>query len=81
LQIRGLLDLGLSTKVIRDVLPCLDNPCTLHAADAGPELLATLERERRLLDERIACLTCSRDAIVAYLAVVRTTSTAPPDAC
>ncbi|PZS36404.1 MAG: MerR family transcriptional regulator [Pseudonocardiales bacterium] len=70
-QIRGLLDAGLPTKIIRQILPTLDNPCTIHVTDATPELIATLEHERARMDSRIGCLTRNRDAISAYLDAVR----------
>jgi DNA-binding transcriptional MerR regulator len=69
-QIRGLLDAGLPTRLIRDVLPCLDTPCTIAISDASPELVALLVRERDRMDARIACLARNRDAIDAYLAKV-----------
>lgn len=73
-QIRGLLDAGLPTKIIKQILPCLDDlddPCTIHVADAAPDLIATLERHRAQMDARIGCLTRNRDAISAYLDAVR----------
>lgn len=70
-QIRGLLDAGLPVKIIKQVLPCLDNPCTIELTDATPELIATLDREREQMDSRIRCLTKNRDAITAYLEEVR----------
>jgi DNA-binding transcriptional MerR regulator len=70
-QIRGLLDAGLPTKIIREIIPCLDNPCTIHIRDATPELVATLEHERDQIDQRIRCLTRNRDAITSYIKAVR----------
>ena len=70
-QIRGLLDAGLPTKIIKEILPCLDNPCTIHVTDATPELIENLERERDRMDSRIRCLARNRDAISAYLDAVR----------
>ncbi|MET7396118.1 MerR family transcriptional regulator [Dactylosporangium sp. NPDC005572] len=69
-QIRGLLDAGLPTRVIKDVLPCLDTPCAITMSDAGPEVLELLRQERDKMDARIACLARNRDAIDAYLARV-----------
>ncbi|GAA2647303.1 MerR family transcriptional regulator [Dactylosporangium fulvum] len=69
-QIRGLLDVGLPTRVIKDVLPCLDTPCTITISDASEELVELLRRERDRMDARIACLARNRDAIDAYLAQV-----------
>ncbi|MFF5228996.1 MerR family transcriptional regulator [Dactylosporangium sp. NPDC000521] len=66
-QIRGLLDAGLPTRVIREVLPCTDNPCTITVSDASDELIALLTAERDRMDARIACLARNRDAIAAYL--------------
>lgn len=66
-QIRGLLDAGLPTKIIRQLLPCLDGAGPIDLADVTPELIATLERERDQMDARIRCLTRNRDAISAYL--------------
>ncbi len=73
-QIRGLLDAGLPTKIIKQVLPYLDNPCTIHVSDATPELIEALERYRAQMTSRIDCLARNRDAIAAYLAAVRARS-------
>ncbi|MET7419578.1 MerR family transcriptional regulator [Dactylosporangium sp. NPDC005555] len=70
-QIRGLLDAGLPTRVIREVLPCTDNPCTITVSDASEELIALLAAERDRMDARIACLARNRDAVAAYLRKVQ----------
>lgn len=70
LQIRGLLDSGLPTKIIKQVLPCIGTNPQIHPEDATPELLAVLERERERMNERISCLTSNRDAIDRYIDVV-----------
>lgn len=70
-QIRGLLDAGLTTQIIRQILPCLDGPREIHVTEATPELIASLERQRERMDARIRCLTRNRDAIDAYLTAVR----------
>ncbi|RKT54329.1 MerR family transcriptional regulator [Saccharothrix australiensis] len=71
LQVRGLLDAGLPTRIIKQILPCLDKPRVIYFPDATPEMIATLERERDRMTERIRCLTRNRDAISAYLDAVR----------
>lgn len=71
LQIRGLLDSGLPTRVIKQILPCLKNPRAIHVTDATPETMATLERERDRMTQRIECLLRSRDAISDYVEAVR----------
>lgn len=70
-QIRGLLDAGVPTKIIKQILPCLDNPCTIHVREATPDLIAALERQHEQMDARIRCLTRNRDAIGTYLDAVR----------
>ncbi|MEU7122322.1 MerR family transcriptional regulator [Streptomyces zaomyceticus] len=75
MQIRGLLDAGLPTRIIKQILPCLNKPRIIHFPDATPEMLATLEDERDRMTERIRCLTRNRDAVAEYLAAVRETPT------
>ncbi|SDM38269.1 DNA-binding transcriptional regulator, MerR family [Allokutzneria albata] len=75
IQIRGLLDAGVPTRIIKDILPCLDTPCSITVTDASAELLATLRRERDQLDARVSCLARNRDAITTYL---NTVSERPP---
>jgi DNA-binding transcriptional MerR regulator len=77
-QIRGLLDAGLPVRIIQQVLPCLDNPCTIHVSDATPEMIATLERERDRMDARIRCLARNRDAITGYLDAARNSAAPAP---
>jgi DNA-binding transcriptional MerR regulator len=71
LQVRGLLDAGLPTRVIKQILPCLSRPGLIHISDATPETIATLERELDRMSERIRCLVHNRDAIAGYLDAVR----------
>lgn len=67
IQIRGLLDGGLPTRVIKQILPCLKAPREIYFADASPEIRAVLRVERDRMTDRIAALTRNRDAIDAYL--------------
>jgi DNA-binding transcriptional MerR regulator len=71
-QIRGLLDAGLPTRIIKQIIPCLNEPRVIHFSDATPEMITTLEHERAQLDARIRCLTKNRDAITSYLEALRT---------
>jgi DNA-binding transcriptional MerR regulator len=66
-QITGLLDAGLPTRIIRDLLPCLDQPQTIYVPDVTPEMTVTLQHEQARLSERIEFLTRNRDAIADYL--------------
>ena len=70
-QIRGLLDAGVPTRIIRAILPCLDDPASIHVTDATPELIADLEHHHDQMDAKIQCLARNRDAIATYLTAVR----------
>jgi DNA-binding transcriptional MerR regulator len=70
LQITGLLDAGLPTRIIQQLLPCLDKPQTIYVPNVTPEMIATLQREQDRLSERIEFLTRNRDAIADYLDTV-----------
>jgi DNA-binding transcriptional MerR regulator len=70
LQVRGLLDAGLPTRIIQQILPCLDGPRAIHVEDATPEMIATLTRERDRMTARIDCLARNRDAVAEYLDAV-----------
>jgi len=72
MQIRGLLDAGLPTRIIKQILPCLVKPRVIYFPDATPEMIATLEHERDRMTQRISCLERNRDAIADYLDAVRT---------
>ncbi|KAB1990165.1 MerR family transcriptional regulator [Streptomyces triticiradicis] len=69
-QIRGLLAAGLPTRIIKQILPCLDKPRSIHFPDATPEMLALLTDERDKLSARIEVLVRNRDAMSEYLAEV-----------
>lgn len=70
-QIRGLIDAGIPTAIIKDILPLLDNPRTIHLTGPATELTDALEHHRGQLDARIQCITRNRDAITRYLDAVR----------
>ncbi|MFE1959590.1 MerR family transcriptional regulator [Streptomyces sp. NPDC059479] len=71
-QIRGLLDSGLTTEIIRRILPFLGKPdeIHLHPECLTPETAALLRGEAARIQQRIDCLARNRDAILAYLAAV-----------
>jgi len=70
-QIRGLLDAGLPTRIIKQIMPCLDGPREIMFCDATPDMIETLERERDAIDARVRCLARNRDAITGYLDAIR----------
>ncbi|MEV4182217.1 MerR family transcriptional regulator [Streptosporangium canum] len=71
LQVRGLLDAGLPTRIIKQILPCLDTPRTIHMPYVTPDMVATLEHERDRMAKKIECLTKNHQAITDYLDAVR----------
>ncbi|MEU9012295.1 MerR family transcriptional regulator [Streptomyces sp. NPDC048479] len=80
-QIRGLLDSGLTTEIIRRILPFLTGPDEIHV---NPECLTAetaglLRGEAQRIQQRIDCLARNRDAILAYLAAVQPASASGPD--
>ncbi|MET9709413.1 MerR family transcriptional regulator [Nocardiopsis alba] len=64
LRIRALLDMGLTTRTIASVLPCVregsEEPIDLEMC---PDLLATIRREVAALDARIDELERNRDSL------------------
>ncbi len=65
-QVRALLDAGLSTEVIRSVLPCVrgERP----EFDMCPDLRATLDRALAATEERIDGLERRRSTLAGFLA-------------
>ena len=67
IQIRGLIDSGIPTKIITLILPCLEQPRGIVPEDIEPELLAILRAERDRMTHRIDFLTRNRDSIATYI--------------
>ncbi|HWD63454.1 MAG TPA: MerR family transcriptional regulator [Humibacter sp.] len=65
-QIRGLIDAGIPTAVIFDMLPCIVNT-SAPLPVIEPSVAQTLDERRSQLDKRIECLARNRDAITDYL--------------
>ncbi|WP_106620236.1 MerR family transcriptional regulator [Saccharothrix carnea] len=74
MQITKLLGAGLSTEEIAYVLPCATGPAPNMAP--CPELLDGLRARLQALDDRLAALTRSREALADYVAATER-STAP----
>lgn len=69
-QIRGLLDSGLPTRVIRLLLPCVHGPGAELPPKANTEMAGMLRDELKNIQARIAQLSHSRDQVERYLARV-----------
>lgn len=72
-QIRGLLDSGLTTEMIRAILPYLSGPdeILLPAEHLTPQTAALLQGHIDRIQARIDCLARNRDRLRGYLAAVR----------
>ncbi|MFJ6737804.1 MerR family transcriptional regulator [Streptomyces sp. NPDC091279] len=75
-QIRGLLDSGLSTEMIRAILPFLSGPgeILLPSVCLTDETAALLQAHIDRIQARIDCLARDRDRLSACLAAVRPAS-------
>lgn len=77
MKVRGLLDAGIPTRIIADMLPCLDQPQDIVVANPDPELREILVRERERMAERIALLEHNRAALTRYIAAMDRSSGQP----
>ncbi|MBB5480005.1 MerR family transcriptional regulator [Micromonospora parathelypteridis] len=67
-QIRSLLNAGLTTEIIREVLPCLAEAAISQYP--APDFVSRVQRERDRMAERLDSLTKNLQAIDAYLDAV-----------
>jgi DNA-binding transcriptional MerR regulator len=67
MKVRGLLDAGIPTRIIADMLPCLDQPQDIVVANPDPELRTILVRERERMAERISLLEHNLGALTRYI--------------
>lgn len=74
-KIRGLVDSGIPTRIIGDILPCLGQPDNIVVADPDPALRKVLLEQRDMMAERIAVLTQNLEALTHYIEATRQ---APP---
>jgi DNA-binding transcriptional MerR regulator len=66
-KIRGLIDSGIPTSIVSDILPCLGQPQNIVVQNIDPALRDRLAEERDRMTEKIDFLTRNRDAISDYL--------------
>jgi RimJ/RimL family protein N-acetyltransferase/DNA-binding transcriptional MerR regulator len=72
-RIRGLFDSGLTTGIIREILPFLNEPDQIHVRPEclTPRTSGLLRAEAGRIQQRIDCLARNRDALQGYLGAVR----------
>ena len=66
-KIRGLVDSGIPTRIIIDVLPCLDKEQVIVVSDVEPGLRDMLVEERDRMAQKIDFLIQNRDALTANI--------------
>jgi DNA-binding transcriptional MerR regulator len=66
-KIRGLLDSGIPTRIIGDMLPCLNDTDATLVADPDPELRALLVEQCDKMTECISFLELNRAALSRYI--------------
>jgi DNA-binding transcriptional MerR regulator len=66
-KIRGLADTGIPSRIILDILPCLDQPQTIVVRNPEPGLLDLLTDERDRMSQKIDFLIKNRDALSQYV--------------
>lgn len=70
-RVRGLVQAGLSTRMAKVVLD-IERQCELAAPpECSQPLAEELASELAVLEDRLACLTKSRDAVARYLELTR----------
>lgn len=70
MKIRGLVDSGVPTRIIGDMLPCLNEPQEIIVRDADPQLRMMLVDQRDAMIQRIVFLEQNRDALTRYIAAM-----------
>ncbi|MCC9205025.1 MULTISPECIES: MerR family transcriptional regulator [Arthrobacter] len=66
-KIRGLVDSGIPTRIVADILPCLDKPQSIVVDNPDPELRDLLLQERDRMNVKIDFLAQNRDALTRYI--------------
>ncbi|CCQ48181.1 transcriptional regulator, MerR family [Pseudarthrobacter siccitolerans] len=69
-KIRGLIDSGIPSRIVLEILPCLDQEQAIVVRNIEPGLRDLLVQERDRMTQKIAFLTSNRDALSRYIAAV-----------
>ncbi|WP_461175134.1 MerR family transcriptional regulator (plasmid) [Arthrobacter sp. Z1-9] len=76
-KIRGLVDSGIPTRIISNILPCLNQPQTIVVKNAEPGLRELLVTERDRMTEKIDFLIHNRDSITQYIEAIDRAAASP----
>lgn len=69
-KIRGLVDSGVPTRIISDILPCLGQPQTIVVQNVEPGLRELLVTERDHMTERIDSLSQTRKSLTRHIEAI-----------
>lgn len=69
-KIRGLIDSGIPSRIVLEILPCLDQEQAIVVRNIEPGLRDLLVQERDRMTQKITFLTSNRDALSRYIAAV-----------
>jgi DNA-binding transcriptional MerR regulator len=75
-QVRSLIDSGIPTRVILEIIPCLEFPDKPVRSVLDPFVVAMLRAERDRMTERVANMQRNRDALTTYLEAVESSADA-----
>jgi len=78
-KVRGLIDAGIPTRIVTNILPCLGQPQTIVVENADPALYEMLETERDRMTEKIDFLSQNRDALTSYLGALEAAGMRSPN--
>ncbi len=70
MKIRGLVESGVPTRIVGDILPCLNQTQQIVVPDPDPRLRAMLIDQRDAMSSRIIALEENRDALTRYIAAI-----------
>jgi DNA-binding transcriptional MerR regulator len=69
-KIRRLVDSGVPTRIISDILPCLGQPQTIVVQNVEPGLRELLITERDHMTERIDSPSQNRESLTRYIEAI-----------
>lgn len=70
-QIRELIDAGMTTQIIREILPCVEDQDAAATSHLSDGILQQLREHQSKIAELIECLSETHDAIDNYIANAR----------
>lgn len=70
MRVQELVDAGIPTRIIKEILPCFDSPAAAQGLLPDPRLREVLLRQRERMTSNIEALTENRNAIDQYIRAI-----------